>query len=139
RLFEVLIDDLGDVLGEAHLAVGNFAQRGDGRLVVAADQRAAAFGELSRALGGEDHQCEAVANLLETIFNGDASHGSCTLAQCRGVSRRFRLERGPSASYRKLRIFVSLEKPMRVIPINWTDLETAFERNSPDTESFLDT
>jgi len=28
---------------------------------------------------------------------------------------------------------------MRVTPINWTDLETAFERNSPDTESFLDT
>ena len=28
---------------------------------------------------------------------------------------------------------------MRVIPVNWTDLETAFERNSPDTESFLDT
>jgi hypothetical protein len=28
---------------------------------------------------------------------------------------------------------------MRVVPINWTDLETAFERNSPDTESFLDT
>jgi hypothetical protein len=28
---------------------------------------------------------------------------------------------------------------MRVIPINWTDLETAFERNAPDTESFLDT
>jgi Uncharacterised protein family (UPF0158) len=27
---------------------------------------------------------------------------------------------------------------MRVAPINWTDLETAFERNSPDTESFLD-
>jgi hypothetical protein len=28
---------------------------------------------------------------------------------------------------------------MRVCPINWIDLETAFERNSPDTESFLDT
>jgi hypothetical protein len=28
---------------------------------------------------------------------------------------------------------------MRVVPCNWTDLETAFERNSPDTESFLDT
>ena len=28
---------------------------------------------------------------------------------------------------------------MRVVPIHWTDLETAFERNSPDTESFLDT
>src|SRR5438105_3174631 len=27
---------------------------------------------------------------------------------------------------------------MRVTPIHWTDLETAFERNSPDTESFLD-
>jgi hypothetical protein len=27
---------------------------------------------------------------------------------------------------------------MRTVPINWTDLETAFERNSPDTESFLD-
>jgi hypothetical protein len=27
---------------------------------------------------------------------------------------------------------------MRSIPINWTDLETAFERNAPDTESFLD-
>jgi hypothetical protein len=27
---------------------------------------------------------------------------------------------------------------MRVVPVNWTDLETAFERNSPDTESFLD-
>src|SRR5437588_1358329 len=72
RLFEMLIDDFGDVLGEAHLAVGNFAQRRDGRLVVAADERAAAFGELSRALGGEDHQRETVANLLETIFNGDA-------------------------------------------------------------------
>jgi hypothetical protein len=27
----------------------------------------------------------------------------------------------------------------RVIPINWSDLESAFERNAPDTESFLDT
>ncbi len=27
---------------------------------------------------------------------------------------------------------------MRVVPVNWTDLETAFERNSPDAESFLD-
>src|SRR5438045_2633408 len=27
---------------------------------------------------------------------------------------------------------------MRVVPINWMDLETAFERNAPDTESFLD-
>jgi hypothetical protein len=27
---------------------------------------------------------------------------------------------------------------MRVVPINWADLETAFERNAPDTESFLD-
>jgi hypothetical protein len=27
---------------------------------------------------------------------------------------------------------------MRTIPIRWTELETAFERNSPDTESFVD-
>ena len=27
---------------------------------------------------------------------------------------------------------------MRVVPVNWTDFETAFERNAPDTESFLD-
>jgi hypothetical protein len=27
---------------------------------------------------------------------------------------------------------------MRKIPIHWDDLESAFERNSPDTESFLD-
>ncbi|HEY7955012.1 MAG TPA: UPF0158 family protein [Polyangia bacterium] len=27
---------------------------------------------------------------------------------------------------------------MRVVPVHWTDLETAFERNAPDTESFLD-
>ncbi len=26
----------------------------------------------------------------------------------------------------------------RVVPINWADLETAFERNAPDTESFVD-
>jgi hypothetical protein len=28
---------------------------------------------------------------------------------------------------------------MKKIPIHWDDLESAFERNSPDTESFLDT
>jgi hypothetical protein len=28
---------------------------------------------------------------------------------------------------------------MRTIPIRWTELETAFERNAPDTESFVDT
>ena len=27
---------------------------------------------------------------------------------------------------------------MKKIPIHWDDLESAFERNSPDTESFLD-
>lgn len=29
-------------------------------------------------------------------------------------------------------------KEMKKIPIHWDDLESAFERNSPDTESFLD-
>ena len=27
---------------------------------------------------------------------------------------------------------------MRIIPIRWTELETAFERNAPDTESYVD-
>ena len=27
---------------------------------------------------------------------------------------------------------------MRAVPIRWEDLETAFERNAPDTESWLD-
>jgi hypothetical protein len=27
---------------------------------------------------------------------------------------------------------------MKKIPIHWDDLESAFERNAPDTESFLD-
>ncbi len=27
---------------------------------------------------------------------------------------------------------------MRTVPINWTDLEMAVERNAPNTESFLD-
>ena len=27
---------------------------------------------------------------------------------------------------------------MRTIPMRWTELETAFERNAPDTESFVD-
>ena len=28
---------------------------------------------------------------------------------------------------------------MRVIAVRWSELETAVERNAPDTESFLDT
>jgi hypothetical protein len=28
---------------------------------------------------------------------------------------------------------------MRVVPVNWIEFETAFERNAPDLESFLDT
>jgi Uncharacterised protein family (UPF0158) len=38
-----------------------------------------------------------------------------------------------AAGVRKLRFY-----QMKKIPIHWDDLESAFERNSPDTESFLD-
>ena len=36
----------------------------------------AAVGELTRALGAENHQRETVSDLFETIFNGDASQGA---------------------------------------------------------------
>ena len=36
----------------------------------------AAVGELAGALGAENHEREAVADLLETVFDGDASQGA---------------------------------------------------------------
>ena len=53
--------------------LGDLAQRGHGRLVVARDQRTAAVGQLARALGAENDQRETVVDPLETIFDGDAS------------------------------------------------------------------
>ena len=42
-------------------------------LFVHAHQRPAALGDLACAFGGQRHQCEPVVDLLETIFDGDAS------------------------------------------------------------------
>jgi hypothetical protein len=59
---------------EAHLAGGHFAQREDGRLVLRLDERPRAGHQLPRALGGEEHQREAVVDQREAVLNGDARH-----------------------------------------------------------------
>src|SRR5262245_1762700 len=72
RLVQVGLDNALDVFLELDLAFGDFAQRGHGRLVVALDQRLRTFGELARALGGQDDQGEAVSDFFEAIFDGNA-------------------------------------------------------------------
>jgi hypothetical protein len=76
RVTKVIFDGLADVLVELDLAVGDLAERGHGRLVVALEQRTRALGELTRALRGEDDEREAVTDLLEAIFDRDASQWS---------------------------------------------------------------
>ena len=44
-------------------------------LLSTGDQRPAAVRQLTRALGAENHQRETVVDLLQTIFDGDASQG----------------------------------------------------------------
>src|SRR4051794_37166140 len=68
--FEVFPDAQLDVLVEPDAGVRDLPEGGHGGLVVAADERAPALGELARALGGQDGEREAVADFLEAIFNG---------------------------------------------------------------------
>ena len=75
RLFEVVPHAGVDVLVELDLGVGDLTQRGDRGLVVAPDQRTPTLGELASPLGGENRESEAVADLLEAVFNGDARQG----------------------------------------------------------------
>lgn len=63
------------VFSEQHVAIGDFAECRDGRLVVAFHQGTCAMRELTRALSGQDHEGEAIRNSFETIFNSYASHG----------------------------------------------------------------
>ncbi|KGC61213.1 hypothetical protein DM47_2622 [Burkholderia mallei] len=59
---------------DADLAGRDLAQRDDRRLVAAFDLRRMALRELPRAVGGGERQFEAVRNLLQAVFNGNASH-----------------------------------------------------------------
>ena len=70
RLDQVLLD-----AAEVDRLVGDLAQR-DHRVlvVVAVDGQFLAAAQVARALGGEQNQLEAVGNLLDAIFDGDARH-----------------------------------------------------------------
>ena len=69
-LIEVLLD-----AAEVDGFVGDLAQR-DHRVlvVVAVDGQLLAAAQVARALGGEQNQLEAVGNLLDAVFDGDARH-----------------------------------------------------------------
>src|SRR5262249_12093250 len=86
-----LDDELGhrvtDVLAERYQPGGDLAQRSHGRLVVTIDSRGRTTRELARSLRGEDDQREPVGYLVETIFDGHASHGPRTLLACQPLSR----------------------------------------------------
>ena len=58
QVVEVLVDRQLDGAIEADLALGDLAERGDGRLVVALDHRRGVVGELPSALGAEDDEGE---------------------------------------------------------------------------------
>src|SRR5438094_7046173 len=60
---------------EADLAFGDLAQRGDAGLVLALDLGSMALAQHAGAVGRGQHQLEAVGDLLETVFDGDACHG----------------------------------------------------------------
>ncbi len=76
--------------------LGDFAQRDDRVLVVVAVERQfLAAAEVARALGGEQHQLEAVGNLLDAIFDGDARHALHSPA----IGQAVRI--GAEAAYRK--------------------------------------
>ena len=64
----------GDLLSIVDRDQEALAQRRDGGLVIAANEGAAAVGDLAGALGAQDDERETVGDLLETIFDGDAGH-----------------------------------------------------------------
>src|SRR5690606_8801790 len=73
-LDDELDDGVADVLAERDQPGGDLAERGHGRLVVAIDPGRRSPGELPRTLGGEHDQREAIGDLVEAVFDGDAGH-----------------------------------------------------------------
>src|ERR1700690_2626790 len=82
-LDDELDDHVANVLAELHEAGCDFAQRRDRGLVVAIDAGSRSAGQLSRALGGQHHQREAIRDLIQAIFDGDASHRAADLTVVR--------------------------------------------------------
>ena len=74
---ELYVDDAVDLVDGRHVdaAVGDFAQRQHGRLVVlGVDRRLDAVFQLARAAGGHQDQFETVVDHLQAVFDGDAGH-----------------------------------------------------------------
>src|SRR5215471_5202965 len=59
---------------DADLASRNLAQRDNGRLVAAFDLGRVTLCELAGAISRGERQFEAVRNLFQTVFDGDAGH-----------------------------------------------------------------
>jgi hypothetical protein len=63
-------------LSGLHRGLGDLAQGHDRVLVVVAvDHQRTARGDQARAVRGQQHQREAVRDLFDAIFDGDAGHG----------------------------------------------------------------
>src|SRR4029453_12428602 len=60
---------------DADLAGGDLAQRGDAGLVLGLDLGRVALAQHARAIGRGEHELEAVRDLDEAVFAGDAGHG----------------------------------------------------------------
>jgi len=59
---------------QANLAGGDFTQSGHAGLVARFDLGGVTLAQHASAVGGSQHQLEAVRDLLQAIFNGDAGH-----------------------------------------------------------------
>ncbi len=69
-LHQVLLEPV-----ELDRLLGDFAQGDDGVLVVVAiDRQLLAAADVAGALGGQQNQLEAVGDLFDAIFDGDARH-----------------------------------------------------------------
>ncbi len=69
--FRRRFDGLGN---ETHLAPGNFPERGDDFLVLAANERINAFVEFASAFGRDMDQGKTIFAVLETVFDGYSCH-----------------------------------------------------------------
>lgn len=68
---------------DADLALGNFPQRGHTRLVLAFDLGCVTLAQHAGAVGRCEHELEAIRNLQQAIFDGDAGHEDLSVGERR--------------------------------------------------------
>jgi hypothetical protein len=66
---------------DTDFALGNLAQGGNARLVFALNLGCMALAEHAGTVAGGQHQLEAIRDLHEAIFNGNAGHGVSSFKQ----------------------------------------------------------